>query len=145
MATDGRFAGALRQGQNGGLNNLGRGSAVQMSELYKLILPYRLDLTADGRYQILNRRHEPLGYIAAKGVNPDLVALDVKFENALTDAEIAVLSGSPDTTPERIYLYRSADAPTATQEAWLAYAERLDLLAKLAEPSLVAQLMGRRE
>lgn len=102
------------------------------SDFRQVFLPYCLQLQADGRYAVLNRRYKPVGMTAQAGAfvtyseHPCLVQF-----KGLTTARVAKLSfkGSPD--PQRIYLYDDTCVPTASAQHWAAYGQRLELLAKL--------------
>lgn len=96
-------------------------------EFRYLFLPYCLVRQEDGRYAVLNRRHEPLGYSTFDQVGHDKHAISIR----ITPAVAAKLSWKGDRDIERIYLYSGDAGIRSSEQSMAAYTKRLAILALL--------------
>ncbi|MGB3068461.1 MAG: hypothetical protein WBC18_07935 [Ottowia sp.] len=127
------FAEALREAENGGLNNV-RGGTVTMgttSEFRQVFLIYCLQRLADGSYVALNRRYKPVGFTSTEWVDYEDFPVRFKFKRALSAKQAAAISYKGNADTECIYLYNDGCIPTDGAANWKAYAARLDRLAGL--------------
>lgn len=100
-----------------------------VSDFGQVFLVYCIDrLSEDGTYVALNRRYLPVGVCGGTLLEAQKLPVRLKFKVALSKTEIAALSCYGDAKAERIYLYADDSVPTASAEAWAAYAERLSWL-----------------
>ena len=102
---------------------------VKTFEFRLMYLPYCLLLQADGSYVVCNRRNQPVGGALVSYLTVVENQPKVRFARKLTAGQIAFLSCTGDTSPERISLYNDGSVPTSSAAAWAAYSRRLERLA----------------
>jgi hypothetical protein len=102
-----------------------------MSREFSLIfLPYCLQLQPDGRYAVLNRDYQPVGFMTGERLNYEDYPILVEIKG-LTPKVAAKLShnGKPDL--DDIYFYDDLSNPKLNAVNLKKYLDRLSILAKL--------------
>lgn len=106
------------------------GSEMDQQELRRIFLPYCVQKLEDGRYIILNRKYKPLGISDSAWVvyeeHPSAVTI-----KGLTAAKAKKISHKASDDRDTIHLYGDGCIPTQEKAHWVAYSERLRLLAEL--------------
>ncbi len=100
------------------------------SSFRAVFLPYCLQRQADGRYAVLNRQYEPVGFFTSDHVAYEAYPILVKIKG-LTARKAAAISPKGSSDLEAIYLYNDGCIPTKSQKNMQAYLARIERLAKL--------------
>jgi len=93
-------------------------------------LPYCLERQDDGRYVVLNREYNPVGFCTTERLDYSKYPVAVKISR-LTAKTAARLSYNNDPKIDRIYLYNDGCIPTSSSAHMAAYLQSLAILAKL--------------
>lgn len=93
-------------------------------------LPYCLKRQDDGKYIVLNREYNPLGFVVKQDYHCDDYPIAVKIKG-LTALKASKISHNGSDDLDEIFLYNDACLPDASDENMQAYFERLAILAKL--------------
>ena len=104
---------------------------MNLKDFRSVYFPYCLEKQPDGRYAVLNRDYNPVGFHTTGRVTyadfPVLVTL-----KGLTPALAGEISDDASQDTDRVFLYRDGTNPVLSQENLDAYLDKLALLAKLS-------------
>lgn len=102
-----------------------------MNKLFRIAMPYCLDLQPDGSYVILNRDYKPLGFAMGEFANYQNYPIRHALEG-LGPAIATKISCHGSSDLSRIYLYHDGSNPTNGMACnWNDYIRRLEYLSRL--------------
>lgn len=102
---------------------------MQFYYAQRVFFPYCLKRLEDGRYAVLNQRHQPLGKHDPLETEYDLSTVAIRLEITPEDAQ--KLSWQSSNELQTIYLYPEGGRLAEGGEHWATYAERLRVLSRL--------------
>lgn len=100
-----------------------------MSDFRRYFLPYCLERQKDGRYLVLNRQYNPVGFLGQNASEFREQPVAVKLKITPRTAMKISHKGSGDL--DAIYLYDDGSSPVSSARNMNAYLDRLKYLAKL--------------
>lgn len=104
--------------------------APSASTFRATFLPYCLMRQVDGSYIVSNRGYKPVGLTVTDWVEHDAYPVRVHLPE-MTEAVARRLDHEGGDSLDEIYLYDDGCVPTDSAEDWMAYSERLLLLAQM--------------
>ena len=104
---------------------------MSLGDFRAVFFPYCLQKQEDGRYVVLNRDYNPVGFYTRDWVKYEEHAVLVKFKG-LTKAKAAKLSDKGETNLDKIYLYNDKTNPVRSKANMRSYLAKLEILAGLS-------------
>lgn len=102
---------------------------MALYDFRSVYLPYCLKRQSDGRYVVLNREYNPIGFNTTDNVNYEDYPITSKIRG-ITKKAAQELSYNKSSNVEQIFLYDDATNPSSNQKNMKEYLKKIEKIAK---------------